>query len=429
MRKDATGNQVEPEAGEEALRALDEDAVIRDLQALVRLESITGEERDAAEFVVDRAREFGLSAELEEEDVAALRVADGWPGEEVERQELVNARVVLDGTGDGRLALCAHLDVVHPGKERWKHGNPFSGVIDDGKLFGRGSADMKAGVIAALHALAAVRLAGIETAPAHLLAVSSEEDGGLGAFAALRRDAAYTGCVIPEPTGFDVACAQAGAITFKGTILGKSAHAAHRLRGVSALDRYLPIHKALADYEEAVNRNVVHPLMRRLSLPYPVLVGRLTTGTWSSQVPDRLEFEGRAPVEVGQTVADAKAAVESAIASATKVDASDPRLGRVELTWSGGSFASCEIDPAHPFVRSVSGAVADELKRDVRDVGVPWGADMRLFHAKGIPTVMCGPAGIERAHAVDEWVACDEVITIARALIRLVCRFHSIASP
>ena len=69
--------------------------------------------------------------------------------------------------------------------------------------------------------------------------------------------------------------AHGGALTFVGTVRGRSAHAAMRLEGVSALDRYVPIHRALAEHERRVNTDVAHPLMRALPLPYPLLVGRL----------------------------------------------------------------------------------------------------------------------------------------------------------
>lgn len=404
---------------DQALAALAADRLLVDLQTLVRIPSVTGSERPAAEFVVSRAGELGLHGGLEQEDLTALRADPGYPGEEIARDELVNARVRLAGTGEERLALCGHLDVVDPrGARPWTHGDPFSGVIEDGRLFGRGTADMKAGVIAALHAMAAARSAGVPTAPVDLLAVSSEEDGGLGAFAALRRDAGYAGCVIPEPTGFDVVCAQAGAITFKGVVRGRSAHAAHRKRGVSAIDRYLPIHEALAEYERTVNASVAHPLMSALDLPYPVLVGRLNAGTWSSQVPDSLEFEGRAPVRVGESVDETRSAIERVVAGAAP---------GTELDWSGGSYAPCEVDTGDPLVATMSAAATDELGRDVQRVGVPWGADMRLFVQAGIPTVMCGPRGIEGAHAVDESVACEDVVAVARILVRAICRFGQAA--
>jgi acetylornithine deacetylase len=159
--------------------------------------------------------------------------------------------------------------------------------------------------------------------------VASEEDGGLGAFAALERDAAFDACVIPEPTGFVVVCAQAGALTFRGTVHGRAAHAAERLAGRSAIDRYVAVHAALAEHERALNRDVEHPLMRELALPYPLSVGRLAAGEWPSSVPDRLTFEGRLGVRVGEDPAAARAALEARV-----------RADDVELEWTGGGVCA-----------------------------------------------------------------------------------------
>jgi acetylornithine deacetylase len=104
-------------------------------------------------------------------------------------------------------------------------------------------------------------------------AVPSEEDGGLGTFAALQRDCRFDAALIPEPTAFGVAVAQAGALTFTGTVPGVTAHAAVRLEGASAIDRYVEVHRALQEHERRVNADVDHPLMRELALPYPLLVG------------------------------------------------------------------------------------------------------------------------------------------------------------
>ena len=139
-----------------------------------------------------------------------------------------------------------------------------------------------------------------EPAPTVVLqAVASEEDGGLGTFAALERDAAFDACLIPEPTAFDVVCAQAGALTFRATVRGRAAHAAMRLEGRSALDRYLAAHLALQAHERELNRDVAHPAMQTLALPYPLSVGRIEGGEWSSSVPDRVVVEGRVGVPLG----------------------------------------------------------------------------------------------------------------------------------
>jgi acetylornithine deacetylase len=407
-----------------AQAALDAVRLITDLQDLVRVPSVTGDERAAMERAAMQARAAGLTdVTLREHDLAAVRAHPDHPGEEVPRTELLGLRARLPGPGgpgggDPVLALCAHLDVVGPGTAPWLHGSPWSGVEENGRIYGRGSADMKGGFAAVLHALAAVRAAGIVPPCAvELLGVASEEDGGLGAFAALLEDAGYAACVIPEPTTFDVVCAHAGAITFTGVVHGVGAHAAHRLDGASAIDRYIPVHAALQALEASLNARVDHPLMAALELPYPVSVGRLQGGSWSSSVPDRLEFEGRAPVRVGESVADARAAVEAAVAAAGG--------GHAELRWTGGSFASASTPTDAALVALVQRAARAHGIGPAPGTlaGVPWGADMRLFTARGIPTVMCGTSGIRVAHGVDEHVAAAEVEALARVLIDVVLGF------
>jgi acetylornithine deacetylase len=394
-----------------ALARLDPEALARDAAAAIQIPSITGDERPVLELLARQASALGLQPDLHRHDLAALRQDPRHPGEEAARDELWGLTATLPGDGP-RICLNGHVDLVGPGTAPWRHG-PWSGAIEDGRLHGRGAVDMKAAVVAALHAAGALRGAG---GPEIVVqCVGSEEDGGLGTFAALQRDAAFDAALIPEPTGFDVVCAQAGALTFRGVVPGRAAHAAHRLEGCSAIDRYVRVHAALAEHERRVNVVVEHPLMRVLALPYPLLVGRVAGGEWSSQVPDRVEFEGRLGVPVGEDVAAARAALERAVAL-------DDGEAPVEITWSGGSFEPAETAPEHPWVRAVSGAFADELGRPVRAAGVPWGSDMRHFTARGIPCTMAGTRGIELAHAVDERVELAELAALARALVRVLAR-------
>lgn len=401
------------------------DAIAATASELVRVPSLTGDERAVLERVGALAAALGLEARLVEHDLAALRAHPDHPGEEVERTEVYGLVVTAPGRGARRagvprLALSGHVDVVSVGSAPWRSGggDPFSGAIEDGVLWGRGSADMKGGVAAALHALAAAGPGA--AADVVLVVVASEEDGGLGAFAALQDDADFDGCVITEPTGFEVVCAQAGALTFTGVVHGRAAHAAQRLEGISAIDRYLPIHRALAALEASLNADVAHPLMAPLALPYPLVVGRVRAGEWSSSVPDRLVFEGRAPVRVGEDVAAARAAVERAVAEA----APDDGLA-VELAWTGGQFASAQSDPDGPLASIARRAVGTELglPGPPPAAGVPWGADMRLWTAAGVPTIMLGTRGIDVSHAVDEHVAVADLGALGRILEELLSAY------
>jgi acetylornithine deacetylase len=395
---------------------IDLDALVRDAAELIRIPSVTGDERGVMERFAHMADALGLEVELVTYDLAALRAHPGHPGEETERAELWGVVATLPGTREGRICLNGHLDVVNPGHEPWRHG-PWSGAVEDGHLHGRGAVDMKGAVAAALHALAALR--GDDVPEVVLQAVASEEDGGLGTFAALERDDDFDAALLPEPTGLRVVCAQAGALTFRGVVTGRAAHAAERLAGCSAIDRYVRLHTAFAAHEAKVNANVQHPLMRSLPLPYPLLVGRIAAGEWSSQVPDRLEFEGRLGVPVGADLDAARADLQAVVDEAL-----DDGEGRCELVWEGGAFAPGETPVDHPWV----GIVRDALRAETGSAelaGVPWGADMRLFTARGIPAVMVGTHGIELAHAVDERVSIDELGTVARVITRAVRNFNA----
>jgi acetylornithine deacetylase len=389
---------------------IDAGALARDAAELVRVPSVTGDERAVLERLGELAVGHGLDAELHVHDLEALRAHPRHPGEEAPRTELCGLTVTLPGERSGRVCLNGHVDVVGVGNEPWSD-DPWSGRIEGGRLRGRGAVDMKGGVTAALHALLELRDRP-EPAPTVVLqAVASEEDGGLGTFAALERDDDFDACLIPEPTGFEVVCAHAGALTFRATLRGRAAHAAMRLEGRSALDRYVAAHLAMQEHERALNRDVAHPAMQKLALPYPLSVGRIDGGEWSSSVPDRVVFEGRLGVPVGASLPDARAAFEAVL--------DDGEAPAAEVEWTGGQFASGETDPAHPWVGTVLAAVRAE-RGSARATGMPYGADMRLFCARGIPTVMVGTHGLEVAHAVDEWVSVDELAATARIIVRAV---------
>lgn len=400
-----------------ALAALDEEELLADAAALVRIPSITPEERSAAELFARLAAERGLESRVLEHDLALLRADPDHPGEESARTELFSAIAVSPGLDAGapRLALNGHLDVVAPGSEKWSR-DPWSGQIADGRLHGRGSVDMKGAVAAAMHAVAAIHSAGGVAGDVVLQAVPSEEDGGLGTFAALKHDSDFAAAIVVEPTDFGVACALAGALTFRGEIPGVSAHAAVRLEGVSALDRYMPVHAALAEFEKELNAGVDHPLMREHELPYAVSVGRLEAGLWASSVPDRLVFEGRVGVPIGAELAALRARVEDVVHGA---------CAEAQVSWTGGRFGWADVPVDHPLTQLALEAASDELRVDAKAVGVPYGADMRLYTEVGIPCVMLGTPGLERAHAVDEYVETADLVKLARMLVRVIARFDS----
>lgn len=399
--------------------AIDRDALVADLEALVRTPSITGAEEAVAALVAQIARAAGATVEERAWDPAAMRADPDWPGEEMPRDTLPYVVARVGRPGGRRLVLQGHLDVVPPGDLTTWSADPWGAEIRDGRLYGRGACDMKGGVasiLGVLRALAAPDIVGRLEGEVVAVFVPSEEDGGQGALAAIRDGWTGDAAVITEPSNLDVVVAHAGALTFRLTVPGRAAHASKRLEGVSALDKLMVLVRALEDDERRRNEGEQDPLMTALGLPYPTIIGRVQGGDWASTVIDRVVAEGRYGVRLGQTWRDAEADLRAAIADAA---AADPflrdHLPTLELT--GGRFSSARVPSDHPLPVGLAAACESVTGRRPALIGVPYGADMRLLiHEGATPTVIFGPGDVRVAHSADEWVPLDEVETCARVL-------------
>ena len=149
--------------------------------------------------------------------------------------------------------------------------------------------------------------------PLALHSVVGEEDGGLGAWATLRRGHLGDVCVIPEPTAQAVVTANAGALTFRLEVTGRAAHAAHRDRGVSAVELFAAVHTGLREFE-AERQQDADPRFGGARYPYGDLDRPGQAGDWASSVPDRLVAEGRYGVRLGEPIGVAQAAFEARLA-------------------------------------------------------------------------------------------------------------------
>ena len=398
---------------------VDGAAIRRDLEALVRMRSVTGAEDEIAASLADRLEALGLAVEVFHPDPAAIRDDPAWPGEEVARSTLP---VVIGRAGPGggrRIVLSGHTDVVPPGDPATWTADPWGAEVREGRLYGRGACDMKGGLAAILAAVRTLRDAGTLarlTGELIVALVPSEEDGGQGTLAAIRAGATGDMAVITEPSGLDVVVAHAGAITFRLTVPGRAAHASRRTEGVSALDNLHTIMRALEADEVRRNDAETHPLMRALGMPYPTMVGIVSGGEWASTVIDRLTADGRYGVRLGQSADEAEAELRACIDAACAADPflRDHPVG-VEIT--GARFGSSSVPGDHELPVSLGAAVAAVTGREPGRIGVPYGCDMRLFIGVGdTPCVVFGPGDVRLAHGPDEHVALGEVEACAAVL-------------
>jgi acetylornithine deacetylase len=428
------------DAGDARATVLDQlDALAGDLIAttadLVQRASVSGTdgENDAQAHMATTMAAGGLDVDHWRIDLDELRRDPEFPGMEVERTEawgLVGrlAGAAGNGAGGATLMLNGHIDVVPTGDpDAWAH-DPFDGAVRGRRLYGRGACDMKAGLAAAYWAVQAIRRSGVTLRGDLLLAsVQGEEDGGLGTFATLRRGWRADACVVPEPTCLDIIPANSGALTFRLHVRGEATHAARRTDGVSSIEKFWPIWRALEDLERR-RHEVVDPLAARWALAHPISIGCVRAGDWASSVPDLLIAEGRLGVAIGEPVEHARAEFEQAVAEAC--DADDwLRHHPVEVEWWGGQFASGRLPAGSDLVDRVQAAHRAVTAGRPADVyGAPYGSDLRLLTGVGgIPTVQYGPGDAQLAHGPFESVPLDEVVTASRTLALIALDICGIA--
>lgn len=407
------------------LASIDESALVQELIDLIRVPSVTGTdaESDLQHRFEVQLHGLGFEVDAWKLDLQALEAHPDYPGTEAPRSEGYGVVGSIGPTGTPALVLQSHVDVVPTGDlDKWVDRDPFSGSVRDGIVHGRGACDMKAGAAANLAVARALVSSGVVLErPFALHSVISEEDGGLGAFATMLRGHGGEAAVLTEPTSERIVVANAGALTFELRIAGRAAHGSTRLAGYSAVEAFLPIYAAINELERA--RNVsADALFGENRLPYPISVGKVHAGDWASSVPDLLVAEGRLGVQLGEDPGAARAAFEAAIADAAARDAW-LRDNPVEVSWPGGQFASGRIEPEHPLIAEIAGAILEVEQRQAKLAAAPYGSDLRLYSGiGGIPTLHYGPGDVRFAHAPREQVSIAELIRCTRSLALLAAR-------
>lgn len=406
--------------------AVDGEGLVRAAQRLVRIRSDGGHEVEAQKAVSELMSEHGLIVDQWEIDLPEVQrhEAASW---EIERKRALGVVGSLRGhSRDGpTLVLNGHVDVVPAGQRNtWTH-PPFDGVIDDGRLYGRGALDMKGPLVAGLFALSALRRAGVELdGTAILHSVVGEEDGGIGTLASILRGHTGDAAIVLEPTRMVVAPVQSGCINVRIAVPGIAAHGAIRTEGVSALEKLHIVHRAVIALEDERNRPFRGaPLYRPYPTPFPICIGTVRGGSWASSVPDLVTVEGRVGVLPGETMADARLAFENAVEAAAEND-DFLRDHPPKVEWWGGRFYPVNTPVDSEVVTTLASALMDVRGEAAPFEAVPFGADAGLFaHVADMPAVLFGAGDIRRAHAPDEFIDIDELVEMSRVLALAVARF------
>lgn len=310
------------------------------------------------------------------------------------------------------LIVNGHLDVVPVNASAWRH-DPFDPQVSDGRLYGRGSADMKGGIAAAVCALDALDAAG--RSPAcnlvfHL--VADEERGGRWGTQALLEAGLIRGdaCLVPEPTDLQLCVAERGLLHARIHVAGRPGHGSRPREGVSAIEHAAKVVLALhaAEFE-----GPEHPLLGRPTAN----VGTISGGSTLNTVAESCVVGVDRRVLPGATEASARAEIEQRIEGAG-IDGL-----RYELEVDTFGEAS-EISPDDPWVKTVGEAVAAATGRRPGVTGMTFTTDARFVRNQaGIPTVVCGPGSIEQAHGDDEFVSVAQLVDAAAAFAELFAAF------
>lgn len=355
---------------------------------------------DLIRFVVDYLAGYGLTAEL-------IFNADA---------SKANLHAVIGpGTVPGGVMLSGHTDVVATEAQQWTS-DPFRLEERQGRLFGRGTADMKgfiASVLAAVPAMVAANL----TRPVHLALSYDEELGCLGVRPMLLRlkdqGVSPAFCIIGEPTEMQVATAHKGKTAAVCDCTGVAAHSALAPSGLNAIHLASDMIGSLRRLQDAIATDSARD--EQYSVPHTTVhVGTIAGGTALNIVPSHCRFE----FEIRNLPADDPIALMERLRADAHTHVTSLRerypAAAIDLRVVN-AYPALDTGTTHPSVH-----LMQELARSPVTTKVAFGTEGGLFQeALGLPVVICGPGSMEQGHKADEFVAADQLAQCDAFLARL----------
>lgn len=392
------------------------------LARLVRHASLLGQEASCLDEMAALYSEIGLAPERIAVDPAKLADHPGFSPPLVPyaagRENVYAIHRPREAQGRS-LMLQGHIDVVPVGAEDLWTTPPFTPSVRDGRLYGRGACDMKAGVTAYLMAFAALKEAGLQpAAEVQMAAVIEEECTGNGALAVMQALPKPDACLIPEP-GQRLLTAEVGVVWAWVTITGKPVHASHKLSGINAIEAAYIVSEAFRAYEVRMNEaERRHPAYAGDNHPINVNFGTIEGGEWNSSVATRARIGMRVGVMPGYSCRQTKSDIEALVADVAR----DPRMAGTELRVEFRGFMA---DGAiFPETQAISQAISSCHQRltgeTLRGQAMHALTDARFYRLYQETEATCyGPEG-ENIHGIDEWVDLASITEVTKALALLI---------
>ena len=413
------------------------DEVVQLCADLVRIPSEThppgGDEGPVQRHVQSVFTDLGLDIDVFEPwSVSGIQDHPGWwPG--LEYDDRPNVVATWAGSGGGRsLILNGHCDVVPAGPhELWEH-PPYAGVISDGKLHGRGSADQKAGIAAMTMAVAVLRRLGLTPRGDVILqSVVNEELGGYnGTLACCEKGYRADAAIITEPTDINVAPAAKGGQTYEATVPGRNAHHAWWWEGKSAFEGAIALKRALESWEDLREVELADaPLFSdKTRYPKPALADTI----WHVQAgdPEIMASPSGATLAFWVDVLPGEDREEMLRRFEDHVHehmAGDPFYREYPVTLRRAlmrPFTGVSVPLEHPVVGALQTAHTAALDREPGVIAMNGATDAMIFNLySDTPAVVYGPGNGQVAHSPNEYVEIEELISATKTLALTVLEF------
>ncbi len=373
---------------------------------LVRIPSHSqapGRETEVARFLAEWLRKNGI-------DVALRPVVEERP----------NVIAVLKGKGGGRsLMLNGHLDTVPPYTMTI---DPFSGEVKDGKLWGRGSVDMKGACAAMAMALVALKRAGISLAgDLFFTGVINEELKSEGSEDVVLNGPKADAVIVGEPSSLDLGAAHRGLEWIEIEVIGRAAHGGRPHLGVNAISKMAAFIRKLETELPPLLSPRVHPLMG----PPIFNLGVIQGGMQPSSVADRCILQVDRRLTPGETVESVFGELEAIIRNCA---AEDPdfkaTLRRIPDNMATMDHLPMEFPLDHPLKAILDMAVEDVAGKKPKVTCCTGWTDAALFWNQGdTPAVVLGPGSIAHAHGAAEFCPAEEIVQAVLVYALAAVRF------
>jgi acetylornithine deacetylase len=390
------------------------------LRRLVRHRSVLGAEQSCLDEMARVYESIGLSPRRVPVDTAALASHPGFSPPLIPyegRDNVVAVHRPREAKGRS-LLLQGHVDVVPEGAADLWTTPPYEPTVRDGRMYGRGAGDMKAGIVSYVMAFAALKRAGLQpAAELQMASVIEEECTGNGALAVMQALPKPDACLIPEPgPGYPALyVAEVGVVWAWVTVTGRPAHVREMHAGVNAIEAAYVVAERFRKYEEEMNRaERRHPAFAAVNHPINVNFGTIEGGEWNSSVATRARIGMRVGVMPGHSCRDVKKDIERLVEEA----GADPRLrgAKLAVEFKGFMADGAIFPPEQPIARAVSASHQAVTGEELRSYSAPGLTDARFYSLYQATQATCYGPDADNIHGIDESVGLDCMHNVTRTL-------------